>query len=64
MRVYHQEKFIEVKLLGQRMWTVYILIDHYICSSVGKLATNPPIQFGQTQVRLTPFLHHHQPFHL
>ena len=64
VRVYHQEKFIEVKLLGQRMWTVYILIDHYICSSVGKLTTNPPIQFGQTQVRLTPFLHHHQPFHL
>ena len=64
VRVYHQEKFIEVKLLGQRMWTVYILIDHYICSSIGKLTTNPPIQFGQTQVRLTPFLHHHQPFHL
>ena len=53
VRVYHQEKFIEVKYLGQRMWTVYILIDHYICSSVDNLTTNPPIRFGQTHVRLT-----------
>lgn len=46
VQVYHQEKFIEVEFLGRRMWTLYILIDHYRCPFVDKLTTYTPRQLG------------------